>query len=789
MTAKRTPARDAGLPIFAIPRKTEADVSASPFDLSSHARAREALAFGLGVDSEGFNIFVVGEGRSGRMTSTRSYLESHFEVERLVRYDWVYLNNFRRPHQPIPFRLPGGDGSRLRHHLSRTVREIHVALNESFRQPQHANLLREAGMRLPEDLASEAGTLESLARAKGIDLQITARGTRAIPLDAEGNARAHDDLTLDEQRAFETAIAEIQDALGALNKKLHDTQLAAQETTRRIRRQIASQAIASSLDELMRSFTGVDGLTSWMVELREDILDHVESFLGSAPGDPAPGAPELLVAQARYAVNLLVDNSDDCTKPVILEPNPSYQNLFGVIEYRNERGVLVTDFSMIRAGALHRANGGVLVLRADALGKNPESWEFLKGALRDEEIRIEEGHKSGAAPLTAAPKPIPIPLDIKLVLIGSYDWYYRLLNEDPEFPDYFKVKAEIDTTMEASACNIDVFARLIRQASLVQTATPCDDKAVAALLGMLSRWATDRTKLAARFELIDDLLAEATAGLLKTGTRVISSRHVKSAVLERRRRNSGVEDRSQKMIGAGQVLIRTGGSAIGEINGLTVRRAGNHVFGLPAKVTARAYVGDQGVVNIDRLTGHGGPIQQKGMFILGGFLHGLFSSRFPISFSATVTFEQTYTGVEGDSASLAELCALLSSLSDLPARQDLAITGSVNQVGEAQVIGDLHHKIEGFFRTCEQRGLSGSQGVIYPRANNSNLVLRDEVVEAIRQKNFHLWSVDNVDEAIELFTGVRAGRQGRDGRFSSGSVYDRVAKKLESYDVILKDRA
>jgi predicted ATP-dependent protease len=310
---------------------------------------------------------------------------------------------------------------------------------------------------------------------------------------------------------------------------------------------------------------------------------------------------------------------------------------------------------------------------------------------------------------------------------------------------------------------------------------------VQALLGQCARWTGDRTKLAATFEMVEDVLAEAASGLCEPRT-AITAEHVKSAIIARRLRNSAIEDHSHELISRAAVMIHTRGSVTGQINGLTVRSVGDHIFGSPARVTARTYVGRHGIINIDRLTGHGGPIQQKGMFILGGYLHGLFSERCPISFSATVTFEQMYAGVEGDSASLAELCAIFSSLGDLPARQDLAVTGSVNQVGEAQVIGGLHHKVEGFFRTCKELGLTGTQGVIFPKANETNLVLRDEVAEAVSQERFHLWSVEHVDDVIELLTGVKAGRPGKDGHFPSRSVYGKVQAKLESYDRILRSR-
>ncbi len=795
MSAKKLHARQVGLPVHKVGASGRAARQAFPFDLSSHSRARDALEFGLCIDEPGFNVFVLGEPHSGRMTATLAYLESYVSSHKTTPGDWVYLNNFRRPHKPKPYRLAAGDGRRFRRRMSELVIHMHEVIRSSLQDPASGEPLRKRSAKHQEQVQVKTRAIIEDARKQGIGLQLTPSGPVAAPLDDAGNPLALEGLNRRQQRVFNAAVEGVHEALIALDRETLQAQNELREQAAHERRHIAGRAISPALDALARDFVGLKGIARWIVELREDVLDHLELFVDDQPGagtpqrqPPAAGSGAYTPAERRYAVNLLVDNTDDTGQPVIVEPNPSYQNLFGAMEYRTENGVLTTDFAMIRSGALHRANGGILVLRAEALAHLPLVWQFLKGALRDREIRIEEPQRLGSLPMTSAPRPKPIPLDIKIVIVGAPYWYYQFLEMDPEFPGYFKIKADIDPTMPASRGNIVVLCRLIRQACETHARAACDASAVQTLLGQSSRWAENRTKLTATIELIDDIMVEAGARLPQNGKRLITAAHVKAAIAERRERNARLEDRSQELIEKKAVLIQTSGSVVGQVNGLTVHDLGDHVFGTPARVTARTYVGDRGVVNIDRLTGHGGPIQQKGVFILAGYLHGLFADQFPISFSATVAFEQTYGGVEGDSASLAELCAIISSLSGLPLRQDIAITGSINQIGVAQIIGGLHHKIEGFFRACQRAGLSGTQGVILPAANEVNLVLRDEVAEAIAKGRFHLWSVRHVDDALALFTGMPAGRRRKSGHFPANSVYARVQQKLEHYDTILREK-
>jgi predicted ATP-dependent protease len=493
--------------------------------------------------------------------------------------------------------------------------------------------------------------------------------------------------------------------------------------------------------------------------------------------------------EERYAVNLLVDHGGDERPSVVLEPNPTYENLFGRIEYRQISGVLQTDYTLIRPGALHRANGGILLLRAEALAREGVAWRFLKDALRDRAIRIEELHRVNGVPIAGAPRPEPIPLDVKVVIVGAPQWYYSFFSVDPDFRAYFKVKADIDPDMKADECNLRVAGALIRAGTAEHAALGCDDDAVEYLLGQSARWAGHREKLSSSFELVQDAICEAGTRARGEARKSISLDDVKAALRERRGRNARIEDRSQEHIEQGVLLIATEGRVVGQINALTVRDMGDYAFGTPARITARTFAGKHGVINIERATALGGPIQQKGVMVIEGLLNGRLAQRFPLSFSCSITFEQSYGGVEGDSASLAELAAILSALAQAPIRQDVAITGSLNQLGFAQTIGGVNEKIEGFFRTCQTAGLSGEQGVIVPVANAPNLCLRDEVAEAIAKGTFHVWSVETADEAIELLMDMPAGAMDAEGGYPPETIYGRALKRLEEYDRILTARA
>ena len=778
MPAKRLAAEDVALPVIEPGDGADGDI----FALSSHRRARAALEFGLNVTDPGFNIFVVGEDRSGRMTSTMTFLEAFVE-KKPPPHDWIYLNNFRRPHRPRPLPLPAGVGRRFRDRMVLLVRQIREALSGAFGDDAYQAAVRAESEKLQQEIAEELEALRADAQANGLDIVQSSQGATVVPIDAEGKPAMLDSFPEEEQIRRQEKAREIGNRLNDINRQAGQQQTALGARVMEITRGTADSALDAQFEAVKAEFSGYGGVVRWLVEMQEDVLEHVHLF-GGDKAEPRRELPE-----DRYAVNLFVDHSDDPNPGVLLEANPTYENLFGRMEYRPAEGGLYTDFTMLRAGAVHRANGGILVLRADALARNPYSWEFLKGALRDGEIRIEEMQRNNAVPLAGAPRPKPVPLDLQVVIVGAPRLYYAFFSIDPEFQTYFKVKADIDPDMEATPDNVASYAALIRQIARDHRGFECEDAAVARLLGMATRWAENREKLTARFEIVEDVVTESVELAAERGEKAVTEDIVTQAIENRRQRNARVEDRMQDSIADGQVMIATRGRTVGQINGLTVRDLGDHAFGGPSRITARASAGRHGVINIERQVALGGPIQQKGVMVLQGFLSGRFARRFPLSFNCSITFEQNYGGVEGDSASMAEVLAILSDLSGVPLRQDIGITGSMNQRGDAQTIGGAHHKIEGFFRSCvEGGGLTGEQGVVVPRANERNLVLRDDVAAAVAAGQFHIWSVETVEEALELFADTPAGEPDEEGRYPADTLYGKVQAQLEAFDRALYER-
>jgi len=775
VSAKEIPAEALGLPRFELRDGAEA----AAFGLSSHARAREALEFGLGIDDQGFNIFVLGDDRSGRMTATLDFLQGQMR-QRPTPPDWVYLNNFRFPERPRPYRLPPGIGRRFRDRMTELVPQLRAALVRALSSEDFQDRLRGHGDAIRTEAQQRFAALRDRAQGHGLDIVQTEQGAMVVPAQPQGAAAGSPPPPAP---AVDTAAAKaVVDGLAQINRWVAERQAEFIAWQRDLARQIADQAVGALIDQAVAEFSAYAGLARWLTEMRVDLLDNLQHFLPQTP----EAAAAIEETERRYAVNLLVDHSDEPHASVVLEANPTYANLFGRIDYRQVQGTLRTDFTLIRAGSLHRANGGVLVLRAEAVASDPVVWTFLKGALRDREIRVEELHRSGNVPIAGAPRPKPIPLDVKVVLVGNPRWYYAFFALDPDFQTYFKVKSDIDADMEATPENLATYAGLIRGMGQARGNLGVAPAALGRLLGIAARWSGQRDKLTARFEQIEDLVSEAASFARARAAGEIVEDDVIRAQATRRRRNSSIEDRVQEQIRSGLVMIDATGTAVGQINALTVREAGDHTFGAPSRVTARAAIGRRGIINIERDVELGGPIQQKGALVIQGWLAGTFARATPLSCSVSVTFEQSYGGVEGDSASLAELIAILSDLSGVPLRQDLAVTGSVNQHGLVQAIGGVRHKIEGFYRVCAAAGpLTGAQGVVVPAANERHLLLRDDIVAAVAAGQFHVYSVTTVEQAVALFTGQPVDARDAGETWTAESVYGRVAAQLRSFNRLL----
>jgi predicted ATP-dependent protease len=779
MPAKRLAAADVSLPRFDPGTASEGEL----FDLSSHRRARKALEFGLSISDPRFNVFVLGIERSGRMTATREFLEKA-SADTPAPDDWLYLNNFQRPSEPRPVAVSAGTGREFRDRLTTAVRRLTEVLAEVLGGDEVRKRLEAEKTRARAGIEQTTDALRSEAKSHGFDLVQTEEGPALAVLGEDGQPLAPDAMSPEQRAAVDAHAPALIEKLQALVRESAAAGAALQEHNEAIGRAAVDDAVAPVIDGLDAAFAKHPGLSRWLIEFRADVIENFRVFM-APQGEGAP--PSAFQPATRYAVNLLVDNADAPCAPVVVEPNVTYENLFGWLEYRQGEKSFETDFTLVRPGALHRANGGILVLRADSVAERAEVWRFLKEALRDGEIRIEEPHRTNGLPVAGAPKPRPVPLAVKVVFVASPHWFYTFYSADPEFESYFKIKADIDPDMEASEANCHGYAALIRRMARAHDDAAIDDDAIAYLLGLAARWAGERAKLTAQVERIEDMVAEAHR-LAEPGA-AISRDHVVRALERRRKRNARLDERNQEAIAKGAIAIVTRGEVCAQVNALTVINMGDHSYGGPSRVTARASVGRHGVINLERDVNLGGPIQQKAAMVLHGYLAGRFARRFPLSFDCSITFEQNYGGVEGDSASLAELLAILSDLSGLPLRQDLGITGSVNQHGRAQAIGGAHVKIEGFYRTCESTGgLTGEQGVVLPAANERNLILRDDVAEAVEQGRFHLYSVETIDEAVELFTGQAAGEPDGEGNFPPDSVNGLVASRLAEYDRILTER-
>ncbi|MGH6948160.1 MAG: Lon protease family protein [Kiloniellales bacterium] len=779
---QRLEPQDLGLPRFEVGPSEEGDV----FSLSSHVRAREALEFGLTIQEPGFNIFVLGEDRSGRMTSTLAFLETMAE-KRPRQSDWIYLANFRHPDRPKPYRLPAGVGRRFRDRMALLVPRLREALTEAFGTEGYQTKVRSRDESHRREVGDRIEALRHEAQSIGLDIAKTHQGALVIAAPTDSGMTGLGELPAEQRDALGEAGETLVRRLNEINRWAQEQQGRLVAWLADLNRQVADQAVSALFEAVMAEFSAHGGLARWLTEAKNDAVESYYIFLPSEqPEEETEGGPP----ERRYAVNLLVDHGDDPHATVVLEANPTYDNLFGRLDYRQTGGLLTTDFTLIRAGSLHRANGGFLVLRAEALAQNTEVWKALKSVLRDREIRIESQHDSGGSGTVAgSPRPKPVPLAIKVVVVGAPRWYYAFFSADPDFQTYFKVKADIDSDMEATPHNLACYGALIQGMAARHGGRVCSPEALQYLLGVAARWAGRRERLTARFELIEDLLSEAIAVGHDNPEEPISAAAVAEALDNRRKRNARVEDRMQESISKGTVMIDTKGAVIGQVNALVVRDLGDHAFGAPVRITARNTLGRRGIINIERDTELGGPIQHKGVMVLQGFLGGHFARQTPLSFNCSITFEQSYGAVEGDSAMLAELLAVLSDLAQAPLRQDLAVTGSLNQRGQVQAVGGIHNKVEGFFRTCRDKGpLTGSQGVLIPAINAVDLVLRQEVIDAVAERRFHIYPVATVEAAIGLMTGLVAGTADSGGNYPRDSFYGRVMGEIDRFDRILLER-
>ena len=763
-------------------------------DAVGQERALRSIEFGLGVRETGFNLYISGQTGTGRTSTIRNLLRQRAKDEPTPD-DWVYVYNFKDADNPLSLSLPAGRGSELAADMKELVESFKADIPKALVSKEYEALRAEILEEYQSNNNELFQLLEKESEEKGFALQRTVSGLVIVPQKEGGNFTQdeYEALSDDERKLLEETGKTLTERLNDVLRQVRDNEKATKDALAKADRDLGLSCLGHRLDPLREKYAGLEKALEYLETVQEDILKNLEDFKPQPVQPQIPGLklPRQEPTFERYDVNLLVDHKETQGAPIVFESNPTYNNLFGRIEHVMQYGgVAVTDFTMIKAGALHRANGGYLVIDAREVLINPFVWDSLKRCIRTAEIRIEDVLEQYRFMTMVSLKPEPVPLSAKIILVGTPWIYYLLYYQDPDYRKFFKVKAEFDSRVARTPEIMRDYALFVATLCREQNLLPFDRSAVACLLEYTARMVDDQHKLSSSFMEIADFVREAGFWAQRDGHQVVSCSDVRRAADEQLYRANRIEERMQELFDDGTIMVDTEGAVVGQINGLSVISLGDHTFGRPSRITARTWLGQAGMVNIEREVKLSGPIHDKGVMILTGYLGGLFAQRFPLALSASICFEQSYDGVEGDSASSTELYALLSALSGIPIRQGIAVTGSVNQRGMIQPIGGVNHKIEGFYAVCKAKGLTGEQGVLIPKVNERHLMLKDEVLEAVRAGQFHVWSVETVAQGIEILTGTAAGERNKSGRFPKGSLFYLVELALKKmHDLMHKDEA
>ena len=749
-------------------------------------RVEEAVRFSIGIRRYGYNLYALGPAGMGKHSFVRAFLERQ-AGEAPAPPDWCYVHNFKDGRRPRALKLPAGRAPRLREQMERLVEGLQATITAVFEGEDYRGRRQLLETQLNEARERAFAEIEKEARKHGIALIRAAQGVGLAPL-SDGKVMDPEDfgrLPEAEQERLKARMAELQKKIEQATGALPNAARRHREELRKLERRVTAQAATELVDEVRAHWTDVPEVLSYLAKVERDVVEHAGDFLPAPEGSNAiqallgGRAPEKRPFQ-RYVVNVLV-TQDEAGAPVVFEDHPTYANLVGRIEHVSELGNLVTDFTLIQSGALHRANGGYLIVEARNLLLQPMAWDELKRSLRSQTVRVDSLARAFSLVTTASLEPEPIPLDVKVVLVGERQLYYLLSAHDPEFGELFKVAADFDEQIDWTREGEILYARLLGTSARRESLRALDPGAVARAVEHASRRAGDSEKLHVHAESLADLLREADHLAGEAKADIVSAVHIQATIDAGVRRASRIRERIQEDIRRGTVLIDTKGERVGQVNGLSVVQLGGYAFGRPNRITARVRLGNGSVVDIEKEVALGGPLHSKGVLILSGFLGQRFASERPLSLAASLVFEQSYSGIDGDSASCAELVALLSALAEAPLRQGRAITGSVNQHGQVQTIGGVNEKIEGFFDVCLAAGLTGEEGVLIPASNVKHLMLRADVVEAAEKGLFHVWPVETVDQAVELLAGLPAGERGEDGVFAEGSVNRRADDRLADF--------
>ncbi|QDP00847.1 Lon protease family protein [Thalassotalea sp. PS06] len=747
-----------------------------------HERAKEALEFGLSMPSSGFNVYAKGEHGTGRKTLIQQMLK-RYAAEHGPADEWCYINNFSDVQAPKKLYLNPGEGKQLLDKMSLLIDDLLDLFPEIFDNPGYQRKKAAIDRAFNEKYDSAIEQVEALALSKGVAVYEEKGEISFAPL-VEGkplNDKEFSNLSEADRTEFYKLLAELEELLSETLLELPLWKRESSVQLRKLKHDTAEQTIRPLIRELEREFASNLGILKYLKDVSGHLTDAVLDILVEEENENRDDKASRKLMVDRFMPNLLVSREPDQGAPVVYEQNPTFQNLFGSIDYTAVQGAVYTSYRLLRAGALHRANGGYLLLDVEKLLAQPIIWSHLKLALKTGEISIEHPYAelSHGGSITLAPEKIP--LKVKVVLLGNAELYYTLQEYDQEFTELFRVLADFDRHLVNDEDNLAAYGTLIRQHGEKMQYPPISDEAIAYLVRYSLRRAEHQLKLSANIVQINDLLDEAHFLYQKQGkSGEIEEQDVHNALQAKARRTGQLSETWLQEIKEEQLLISTEGEAVGKINGLTVLEIGDSVFGTPARISATVYAGSQGVTDIEREAELGKSIHSKGVLLLIGYLGHKYGQGFPLSISANIAIEQSYGHIDGDSASMAELCALISAITKLPIRQDLAVTGSINQHGEVQSIGGVNEKIEGFYRLCYDKGLTGEQGVIIPKTNAINLMLNDEVIRAVEEGTFHIYAVENIDQALEILLGVEAGVRRRNGGYMKKTIHGQALAKLAS---------
>ena len=756
-------------------------------------RGIKALEFGINVDIKGYNLYLEGPSGVGKTMYTKHYLDK-ISKKKKVPSDWCYIYNFDNPNEPIAVSLSAGQGREFRDTMDQFIKEIKLDIKNTFNNDDFEKEKKLIKQEYEEKRNILMEKLNEKSSKYGFQVKSAKNGIYMMPvingktieesefekLDDKTKKEFEDKSTIVQQHIMDV-ISEIKSIEREAEKKMNDWQS-----------NVALLTINGHINLIKSKYKRNKKINTFLDNVKKDILKNIDYFLAEDKTDnkvqmQSPRM-ELPKPWLNYRVNLFVDNSEQEGAPVIMDSNYSYHNIFGKLEYENYYGALKTDYTMLKSGLLHKANGGYIIFQASDLVANGLCYETLKKALRMKELLIENTADQRSSMVMVSLKPEPIPLDIKVILIGNENIYQTLLSFDSDFRKLFKIKVEFEDSSPMNVENMNKLARFIHGYCEQEELLPLDKGAVAKVIEYASKLADDQNKLSTRFNDLAQIVGESATWAKMAKAKIVTAEYVDKALKERIERVKKYDSRYVEMIKDNTLLIDTSGFVVGQINGLTIMSIGDYTFGKPAKITANTYTGKTGVINVEREVELSGSTHSKGVFILSGYLGEMFAQDIPLSLTASICFEQLYNGVDGDSASSTELYAILSSLSGVPINQSIAVTGSVNQKGEIQPIGGVNDKIEGFFQICKLRGLNGSHGVMIPIQNVRNLNLSDEVIKAVKDKKFHIYAISTIEEGIEILTGVPAGKKDSKGRFPAGSINYLAYEKLKKYAEISKGK-